>query len=1115
MRHKETKMNNALKTCQATLALMGLLVGVASQATDVAELPLKTSVLAKPNVIFALDDSGSMDAEVMIDGNFQGWFYGSDDSKIFDPLAAPRTGAAAANDWNMFYLFPNGSGAGNRVYLEPTSTTNGRDRYGYGIPPTPELAWTRSPSYNTLYYDTRRTYTPWAPAYVSGASRTYGNATASSARSHPALGTTTMDLTANPLSATGVEWRFTFTPGMTIPAGANNLTCTGTVPVVGASGVKLTTTNGFCRAAVSYYIPTFWNREACVVNASTCVATWDGRTLKRYEIKLGNSFPSERNYADEMQNFANWFSYYRKRRMMLAAAMGDVLENLSGLRLGVVKFNARSAPTMYDADAGSSATNRLAVSGIFYTAEGNQSTPTHATMAYIRDQFDTNTSVIQYACQRNASFVITDGFSNDAATAPPAYAQNTYGAGAPYQSIAANSLSDKALSYFTNRLRAAGASPLPAGRVPLGRGGVANPDTNPNLHLQTYALTLGMKGTVWPTALDPFVAAPVWPAPVANTASMIDDLWHATINGRGQMYLATDSAGTAAGIAAGLSDIIDQIGAQSSLAVSSINLDRSDARAYLGTYNPAGWAGNLTANAISTTTAEVSTIATWSADVLLRNRAWAGRVIATQIGSNGVTFTAANVGATVNPANAWGNSAAVVDYLRGNRAGEGTSFRTRAGLMGAVINAEPVISRDDKLVFLASGEGMLHAFDADTGAEHWAFVPPQTLANLGQISSRDYAFRTKLDATPAWGKLAGNGKRMLVGALGGAARGYYALDVSSPRNKTEAELASAAMWQFPVVGDAANLSKMGFSYGRPVIAKTSTQGDVVLVTSGYDNGQAIGDGKGRLWMLNANTGAVLRQFVTTDGNNAAEAGLSHVSAYRETDGTVRYVYGGDLLGNLWHFDLDTGATVKVAVLKDAAGNLQPVTAAPELATLASQRIVMVGTGRLLDITDFGSSRVQSFYAIADGATLNDARSGLIRQTYARGATPEFSGAAVNWASDRGWYFDLPAGEQANTTPSVAYGAVGFTTNANGGSDCTQGAYMYLVDIGSGQKSPIADFASAPISTTANASRLTMLRVSNGRLIGTSHTSDGTVFRRGLGNLDMIQPAKNAWREVRR
>ena len=1103
-------MTTALKSCQAALALLGLLIGVAAQATDVAELPLKTSVLAKPNVIFALDDSGSMDAEVMIDGNFQGWFYGSADSKTFDPLAAPRTGAVSANDAAMFYLFPNGTGTGNRVYGDPGSSANS----GYGIPPTPELAWTRSPSYNTLYYDTQRTYTPWAPAYVGGASRTYANANPSAAQSHPALGSTAMNLTAN-LFSTTTDWRFTFTPGMTIPAGATSLTCNGTVPTVGASGVKLTTTNKFCRAAVSYYLPTFWNRETCTVNGSTCVATWDGFTLKRYEIKSGNSFPSNRSYADEIQNFANWFSYHRKRRMMLAGAMGKVLENLSGLRLGVVNFNARTAPTMYDADAGSSANNRLAVSGIFYVAEGNQSTPTHATMAYIRDQFDTNTSIIQYACQRNASFVITDGFANDSASAPPAYSQSTYGAGAPYQTTTASSLADKALSYFTNRLRATGASPLPAGRVPLGRSGVANPDTNPNLHLQTYALTLGMKGTVWPSAVDPFVSAPSWPVPVANTATMIDDLWHATINGRGQMYLASDSAATSAGIAAGLSDIIDQIGAQSSLAVSSINLERGDARVYLGTYNPAGWTGNLTANAISASTGEISSTTSWNADALLRARAWSGRVVASQIGNSGVAFTAANVGAAVNPGGVWGSNAAVVDYLRGSRAGEGVGFRSRVSLMAAVINAEPVVSRDDKMIFLASGEGMLHAFDADTGAEHWAYVPPQALANLGQISSRDYAFRTKLDATPAWGKLAGNGKRVLVGALGGAARGYYALDVSSPRNKTEDQLASAAMWQFPAVGDATNLSKMGYSFGRPVIAKTSTQGDVVLVTSGYDNAQVIGDGKGRLWMLNANTGVVLRQFVTPDGSNAAEAGLTHVSAYRETDGTVRHVYGGDLLGNLWRFDLDTGVTLKLAVLKDAAGNLQPITSAPELVTLADQRIVLLGTGRLLDITDFGNSRTQSFYAITDGATLSNARSALIHQTYTRGASPELSGATVNWATDRGWYFDLPAGEQVNTSPSVAYGAVGFSTNANGGSDCTQSANMYLVDIGSGQKSPIADFASAQISTAANASRLTLLRLSNGRLVGTSHTSDGTVFRRSLGTLALIQPAKNAWREIRR
>jgi type IV pilus assembly protein PilY1 len=36
---------------------------------------------------------------------------------------------------------------------------------------------------------------------------------------------------------------------------------------------------------------------------------------------------------------------------MLGAAMGQVLENLTGLRMGVVAFNNNVAPTMFDADA--------------------------------------------------------------------------------------------------------------------------------------------------------------------------------------------------------------------------------------------------------------------------------------------------------------------------------------------------------------------------------------------------------------------------------------------------------------------------------------------------------------------------------------------------------------------------------------------------------------------------------------------------------------------------------------------------------------------------------------------------------------------------------------------
>jgi type IV pilus assembly protein PilY1 len=232
--------------------------------------------------------------------------------------------------------------------------------------------------------------------------------------------------------------------------------------------------NNQCQATITYYPATFWKKENCTVDGSTCVTNYDGQKLKRYEIKGGNTIPSGRTYTAEMQNFANWFTYYRKRRLMLGAAMGEVLENLTGLRLGVVAFNARSTPTMYDADATAPALNRLAVTGKFYVAEGNGGT-THATMAYIRNQFDTNTNIIQYACQRNSSFIITDGFANDGAVAPPAYSQSTYGSGAPYQTTAGSSLADKALAYFTLRLRSS-TSPLPAGKVPLGNQTVANPD---------------------------------------------------------------------------------------------------------------------------------------------------------------------------------------------------------------------------------------------------------------------------------------------------------------------------------------------------------------------------------------------------------------------------------------------------------------------------------------------------------------------------------------------------------------------------------------------------------------------------------------------------------------
>jgi len=883
-----------------------------------------------------------------------------------------------------------------------------------------------------------------------------------------------------------------------------------------------------CWAAIPYYPATFWHSESCTADGTTCLNAPNGSgTLKRYEIKSGNTFPSGRSYADEIQNFANWFTYHRKRKLMLAAAMGKVLEPMTGLRMGVVPFADRGSVTMLDADATSSASNRYATAGRFYlnsmTANG---TPTHATMAHIADQFNTNTGVVQYACQRNSMFVVTDGFANAHSVTTPTYTSATYGATAPYTTIHANSLADLALSYYTNRLR----TDLTAGLVPLGDPTRVNPITNPNLHITTYGITLGARGTLNSGSANPFgtnvfSSPPTWPAPVADDPTMIDDLWHATINGRGLMFLANDATAMRSAIQSAFDDILSQAGAQASIGVSSVNLGRGDDNAYLGKYNIRGWSGDLTRNAVNTSTGAVSTTASWSAAGLLAARSWSTRLIFTSNNSSGLDFTVANVGATVNPDSAKFTNTQVVEWMRGNRTGEGDTVRARSSLIGAVVNAEPVVSRPDGVVYLASGEGMLHAFDTNTGAELWAYHPSDTLASAGASVARGWVFKTQLDATPAFAQLS-TGAKMLVGGLGAAGRSYYALDVSSPRPANATAAAAQFKWVFPTTTDTTNRNLMGYTVGKPVITRTAADGNVVLVTSGYDNGNTIGDGKGRLWMLNATTGAVIKTFRTTEGTTASEAGLVHVSAMKEADGTTRYAYGGDLLGNVWKFDLATSGAgthdaTLVATLYDASGNRQPVTAAPELVTMASKRIILVGTGRVLDINDFGSTRTQSFYAIADGTTLTNARTGLTQRTYTRsaddgtvGSTP-ITGSAFEWTTGRGWYVDLPAGEQANTMPVVTYGTVAFVTNTNGSTDCSQSSWLYLLDIGSGKKVTGSTFAASLISANANASRVITLRAVDGKIFGTAHRSDDTIYQRQLPIGSTVPPSKNAWRELRR
>jgi type IV pilus assembly protein PilY1 len=1104
----------------AASAVSALLSSVALAATAVAELPLKTSVLAKPNVIIGMDDSGSMDWEVLLN-TASGLVYWNGTSAWDSGSNAPLRDS---DEVPYAYLFPIGTNTGGAIYAH-------NSWYGQALPPTNQFAWLRSSRFNPIYYNPMASYPAWSPAWFGGSLKTYADAPANNAPGHPAVtGTPRLNLSTNWSSANGNftddGYRFYVQSGMVLPAGtvvrstgtgAGGNTCSGgTVTLTGAQTVP---NNRACWASIPYYPATYWHPQACTVGPD-CVAAPDGSgTLQRYEIRPGTtSYPSGRNYAQEMQNFANWFSYYRKRKLMLAGSMGRVLENISGLRLAVVPFNENPTVTMFDADGASAASNRLAAAGAFYlnSMEAN-GTPTHQTVKNIAAQFATNSAVIQYACQRNNMFIVTDGFSNTTSTSVPAYNAALWGASSPYTWTPTGSLADLALSYYTNRLR----TDLPAGRVPVSASTAPNADRNPDLHINTYAITLGVRGSLWPNTADPYVTAPAWTAPTANNPSMIDDQWHATINGRGRMYLATTPEETVTNIRAGLEDMLSQRSTQGAISVSTVNLARGDSRAYQAIYNPSGWTGDVEAISVDPTSGVMGSSAIWSASSLLTARDWTTRVIASHNGSAGVAFTAAAVGTLVNPGGTFGNTADVMAYLRGDRSREGSTFKTRQGLIGAVIQAEPAVDRETGVVYAASGEGMLHAFDtqgADAGKELWAYVPRAVLPDIGQTTQRNYAFKTQLDGSPVIRKI-GGGSKLLVAGMGAAGRGYYALDVSAPRGLNETTLASKALWEFPSAGDSLMQSKMGMTMGKPAIVRLGSGQHVVVVTSGYNNTL---DGKARVWVLNAATGAVMKEFVTPDGSLASEAGLAHVAPFAESDGSVRYVYGGDLLGNVWRFDLNAAslsaaAVTKLAQLRGPTGVAQPVTTAPELLMHQGKRIVYVGTGRMLDISDFGSNLVQSVYAIADGSTLANARSSLVQQILNTAGTGTLTSNPLDWATQRGWYVDLPAGEQVNTRPVMAYGALTLVVNRAGSSDCSASSRMIVIDVLSGSKYAGSDFVSWTISTTSNATApVAVLTADTGKVKAITREYEQARSRdKEVANAIPVPPGKNAWREVRR
>jgi type IV pilus assembly protein PilY1 len=404
---------------------------------------------------------------------------------------------------------------------------------------------------------------------------------------------------------------------------------------------------------------------------------------------------------------------------------------------------------------------------------------------------------------------------------------------------------------------------------------------------------------------------------------------------------------------------------------------------YQASYVSGRWSGDL--KAYVATTAGVADEPVWEASTGIP----AVRNILTHDGaesaggSDGAVFpTAAQVAALDESArsHAPATGAQVAAYIAGDQSREaanGGNLRNRTTtVLGDIANSSPIYVEDNNTLFVGANDGMLHAIDADDGTEIFAYVPKGIdLDALASTSDPRYG-TTVVHKYFVDGPIAVSaksqtpGKNYLVGALGRGGKGVFGLDVTDPENFGTGDV----LWENS--GD----TDMGMVLGDPLVVKLNdVDGTMAAVVS---NGINSTTGSAVLFVMDLATGQVLQKIDT------GATGANGLSAPRGADtdgnGTVDYVYAGDLAGNLWKFDLTSidaanwrvaNAGAPLLVARDDNGVRQPITAGLALARHPQTGDIWVfaGTGSFITASDLTDDDVQTVYGIIDDGTVVDGR----------------------------------------------------------------------------------------------------------------------------------------------
>ena len=230
-----------------------------------------------------------------------------------------------------------------------------------------------------------------------------------------------------------------------------------------------------------------------------------------------------------------------------------------------------------------------------------------------------------------------------------------------------------------------------------------------------------------------------------------------------------------------------------------------------------------------------------------------------------------------------------------------------------------------KIIVVGANDGMLHAFNAVTGAEEWAFIPPGVLKTLNLIpSAHTYYVDGSPKVSDVWfysaptdtTKSANEWKTILVCSLRKGGKQYFALDITDTLNPV-------FLWEFPRSSDAATLAKVGQSWSDPAIGKVEVEqgGElyerwVAFIGGGLDSNETktVKAATGRaFFVIDIKTGEIIWEYSSDPSVNYPNTDQKSFMTYSfpatptpvdiDGNGYVDRVYIGDLGGQMWAFSV--------------------------------------------------------------------------------------------------------------------------------------------------------------------------------------------------------------------